>query len=109
MRRVYNPSPELAGRGIGVGPNGKPLRVIAVDVGMKYNQIRCFLKRGIQLEVVPYNYDFTQNEDSYDGIFIRYAPFFSHFFFSFFPPFFSLFFPVFFLFSFMFEPRSSRC
>lgn len=33
---------------------GRPLRVIAVDVGMKYNQIRCFTKRGVEVKVVPW-------------------------------------------------------
>lgn len=33
---------------------GRPMRVIAVDVGMKYNQIRCFTKRGIEVKVVPW-------------------------------------------------------
>jgi carbamoyl-phosphate synthase/aspartate carbamoyltransferase len=33
---------------------GRSLRVIAVDVGMKYNQIRCFTKRGVEVKVVPW-------------------------------------------------------
>lgn len=33
---------------------GKPLRVLAVDVGMKWNQIRCFRKRGVEVKVVPW-------------------------------------------------------
>lgn len=32
----------------------KPLRVLAVDVGMKWNQIRCFRKRGVEVQVVPW-------------------------------------------------------
>lgn len=32
----------------------KPLRVLAVDVGMKWNQIRCFRKRGVEVKVVPW-------------------------------------------------------
>ncbi|EDQ98997.1 carbamoyl-phosphate synthase [Laccaria bicolor S238N-H82] len=34
-------------------PPSRPLRVLAIDVGMKHNQIRCFAKRGIELKVVP--------------------------------------------------------
>lgn len=34
--------------------SGRPMRVVAVDVGMKWNQIRCFRKRGIQVKVVPW-------------------------------------------------------
>jgi carbamoyl-phosphate synthase/aspartate carbamoyltransferase len=33
---------------------GKPLRVVAVDVGMKWNQIRCFRERGVEVKVVPW-------------------------------------------------------
>lgn len=34
--------------------SGRPMRVAAVDVGMKWNQIRCFRKRGVEVEVVPW-------------------------------------------------------
>lgn len=54
------------------GPDGKTLRIVAVDVGMKYNQIRCFVKRGVELLVVPWDYDFTTEE--YDGLFISNGP-----------------------------------
>jgi len=33
---------------------------LAVDCGIKYNQIRCLVKRGAEVKVVPWNYDFTQ-------------------------------------------------
>ncbi|KAM9911612.1 hypothetical protein OXX69_003342, partial [Metschnikowia pulcherrima] len=52
--------------------NGKPIRIVAVDVGMKYNQIRCFVARGVELKVVPWDYDFTTEE--YDGLFISNGP-----------------------------------
>ncbi|CUM54870.1 unnamed protein product [Debaryomyces tyrocola] len=55
-----------------VGKNGKPLRILAVDVGMKYNQIRCFIRRGVELKVVPWDYDFSTEE--YDGLFISNGP-----------------------------------
>lgn len=45
------------------------LKVLAIDVGMKCNQIRCFVKRGVHVKVVPWNYDFS-NESDYDGLFI---------------------------------------
>ncbi|CCF58798.1 hypothetical protein KAFR_0F02010 [Kazachstania africana CBS 2517] len=54
------------------GPDGKVLRIVAIDVGMKYNQIRCFIKRGVELMVVPWDYDFTKEE--YDGLFISNGP-----------------------------------
>lgn len=52
--------------------NGKPIRIVAVDVGMKYNQIRCFIARGVELKVVPWDYDYTTEE--YDGLFISNGP-----------------------------------
>lgn len=55
------------------GPTGKILRVLAVDVGMKNNQIRCFLKRGISVTVVPWDFDFVSFQD-YDGLFISNGP-----------------------------------
>lgn len=54
------------------GPDNKVLRILAIDVGMKYNQIRCFVKRGVELLVVPWDYDFTKEE--YDGLFISNGP-----------------------------------
>jgi carbamoyl-phosphate synthase/aspartate carbamoyltransferase len=33
-------------------PSERPLCVLAVDVGTKYNQIRCFTSRGVELKVV---------------------------------------------------------
>lgn len=52
--------------------NGKPIRIVAVDVGMKYNQIRCFVARGVELKVVPFDYDYTNEE--YDGLFVSNGP-----------------------------------
>jgi carbamoyl-phosphate synthase/aspartate carbamoyltransferase len=56
-----------------LGPNGKPLVILAVDVGMKNNQIRCFVNRGITLKVVSYDYDFIK-DSNYDGLFISNGP-----------------------------------
>lgn len=56
-------------------PSGRPLRVLAVDVGMKFNQIRCFVLRGIELKVVPWDYDFlAAGEEPFDGLFISNGP-----------------------------------
>lgn len=55
-------------------PSGRPLRVMAVDVGMKYNQVRCFVKRGVELKVVPWDYDFLSDTEPYDGLFISNGP-----------------------------------
>ncbi|KAK7028116.1 Carbamoyl-phosphate synthase [Paramarasmius palmivorus] len=53
---------------------GRQIRVLAIDVGMKYNQIRCFINRGVELKIVPWNYDFLAESDSYDGLFISNGP-----------------------------------
>ena len=44
---VYNPSGSL--------------RIVAVDCGIKNNQIRCLASRGACVQVVPWNYDFTKD------------------------------------------------
>jgi carbamoyl-phosphate synthase/aspartate carbamoyltransferase len=55
-------------------PSGRVLRIVAVDVGMKYNQIRCFTERGVELKVVPWDYDFVNEAEPYDGLFISNGP-----------------------------------
>lgn len=96
--KIYSPEPATAV----LGPNGKPLRILAVDVGMvntkklfkqdvlpkkkihpnsgsftlpqqKFNQIRCFVARGVEVKVVPWDYDFNADTD-YDGLFISNGP-----------------------------------
>lgn len=51
-------------------PSGK--KVVVVDCGIKANQLRCLLKRGLELKVVPWDYDFTNEE--WDGVFISNGP-----------------------------------
>ncbi|KAI6127125.1 hypothetical protein F5141DRAFT_1085700 [Pisolithus sp. B1] len=67
--RVYPPCGEPRRH-----PSGRPLRVLAVDVGMKYNQIRCFAARGVELKVVPWDHDFLNDAEPYDGLFISNGP-----------------------------------
>ena len=57
----------------GVAKTG--LRVLCLDVGMKTNQLRCFLNRGCQVKVVPWDYK-VQDEDpmTFDGLFISNGP-----------------------------------
>ncbi|SCU87670.1 LADA_0E05446g1_1 [Lachancea dasiensis] len=70
--QLYAPSSDLDSCDLQTGPDGKTLRILAIDVGMKYNQIRCFVKRGVELMVVPWDYDFSSEE--YDGLFISNGP-----------------------------------
>ncbi|GAA6005743.1 hypothetical protein JCM10207_005319 [Rhodosporidiobolus poonsookiae] len=76
---VSTPEPVLYHADAGVTPlqhpSGRNLRVICVDVGMKYNQIRCFTKRGVELKVVPYDYDYlSASEEPFDGLFVSNGP-----------------------------------
>eukprot|EP00731_Ephydatia_muelleri_P031726 Em0023g233a len=53
-------------------PTGEP-KIIAVDAGIKHNQIRCLVKRGACVTVVPWDYDFSasgpgRGGDSVDGV-----------------------------------------
>lgn len=38
--------------------SGGSIKVIAVDFGIKYNQIRCLIECDCQVLVVPWDYDF---------------------------------------------------
>lgn len=69
--RVFKPMGEPK-----MHPSGsRPLRVLAVDVGMKYNQIRCFTHRGVELKVVPWDYDYlAESEEPFDGLFVSNGP-----------------------------------
>ncbi|AFR92748.1 carbamoyl-phosphate synthase, large subunit [Cryptococcus neoformans C23] len=53
---------------------GRQMRVMAIDVGMKWNQIRCFRERGIEVKVVPWNYDINNESEPYDGLFVSNGP-----------------------------------
>src|ERR1700761_6367914 len=67
---IYHPIGETK-----MHPSGRPIRVLVIDVGMKYNQIRCFIRRGVELKVVPWDYDFlSSTEEAYDGLFISNGP-----------------------------------
>ncbi|KAK6853545.1 URA2-multifunctional pyrimidine biosynthesis [Apiospora arundinis] len=69
--KLYSPKPENALK----HPSGRNLRVLCLDVGMKYNQLRCFLKRGVEVMVCPWDYDFsTEAGKQYDGLFISNGP-----------------------------------
>ncbi|KAG2421159.1 protein ura1 [Aspergillus terreus] len=56
-------------------PSGRPVRVLCLDVGLKFNQLRCLLARGVEVLVVPWDYDFpTLVKDAYDGLFVSNGP-----------------------------------
>ncbi|KAM7204519.1 protein pyrABCN [Rhypophila sp. PSN 637] len=69
--KLYQPDPKTALK----HPSGRPLRILCLDVGMKYNQLRCFLKRGVEVLVCPWDYDFPALAGKdYDGLFISNGP-----------------------------------
>ena len=47
-------------------------KVVLVDCGVKHNILRCFIRRGVELIRVPWDYDF--NTIDYDGLFISNGP-----------------------------------
>ena len=56
-------------------PNGDLLNILAIDCGIKLNIIRYFLKVfRVRLTVVPFDYDFTNELDQYDGLFLSNGP-----------------------------------
>ncbi|PFH56213.1 hypothetical protein XA68_16891 [Ophiocordyceps unilateralis] len=67
--KLYSPPPSVAGRS---HPSGRPIRILCVDVGIKYNQLRCFLRRGVEVLVCPWNHDLVG--DGYDGLFVSNGP-----------------------------------
>ncbi len=44
-------------------PTGS-VKIVAVDVGMKYNQIRCLVERGACVTVVPWDHDFNKESNN---------------------------------------------
>ncbi|KAG8467202.1 hypothetical protein KFE25_000518 [Diacronema lutheri] len=66
--KLYKPPAGVAPRTLG----GKPVRVVAVDCGMKYNIIRYFMLKGVELLVVPWDHDFVA--EPHDGLFVSNGP-----------------------------------
>ena len=49
--------------------------MLCVDVGLKYNQLRCLVSRGVEVLAVPWDYDFPRlASKDYDGLFISNGP-----------------------------------
>ncbi|GMR52785.1 hypothetical protein PMAYCL1PPCAC_22980 [Pristionchus mayeri] len=47
--------------------------ILAVDCGLKNNQLRCLLKRGLKVKVVPWTHPIDQEKDI-DGVFLSNGP-----------------------------------
>ena len=48
------------------------MTVLCLDMGIKLNTVRCFLKRGVRFRIVPYDWDIKT--EKYDGLFISNGP-----------------------------------
>lgn len=48
--------------------------VVVFDCGIKNNILRSFLKRGVRVHRVPWNYDLSKSDLTYDGVFISNGP-----------------------------------
>ncbi|TMW60483.1 hypothetical protein Poli38472_000525 [Pythium oligandrum] len=53
---------------------GNPLKILAVDCGIKYNIIRSLVSRGAEVKLVPWNHDIASEAGWYDGLFISNGP-----------------------------------
>ena len=67
--KLYSPPRDVAL----LHPSGRPLRVVCVDVGLKYNQLRCLIRKGVEVQVLPWDFKFPSDHD-YDGLFISNGP-----------------------------------
>uniref|UniRef100_A0A915HW31 Carbamoyl phosphate synthase arginine-specific small chain n=1 Tax=Romanomermis culicivorax TaxID=13658 RepID=A0A915HW31_ROMCU len=47
-------------------------KILVVDCGMKNNQIRCLLRREVQVTIIPWNTDFCKMD--FDGLFLSNGP-----------------------------------
>eukprot|EP00939_MAST-03C_sp_MAST-3C-sp1_P001072 g1072.t1 len=55
------------------GKGNKP-RIVGFDCGIKYNIIRFLVNKGVELTVVPFDYDLKNSDLEYDGVFISNGP-----------------------------------
>eukprot|EP00095_Tigriopus_kingsejongensis_P000738 maker-scaffold1408_size42850-snap-gene-0.11 protein:Tk00738 transcript:maker-scaffold1408_size42850-snap-gene-0.11-mRNA-1 annotation:"cad protein" len=54
-----------------INPKGSPT-ICVVDCGLKNNQVRCLVKRGARVEIVPWDHPLDESE--YDGLFLSNGP-----------------------------------
>jgi len=55
-------------------PKGATKKIAVFDCGIKYNILREFLKRGVEVHRLPWDFDITGGDVKYDGIFISNGP-----------------------------------
>lgn len=57
---------EVSTKEVKVYGKGNPVKVLAVDCGIKYNIIRQLVQKGAEVKVVPWDHDIVKEKD-YDG------------------------------------------
>ncbi|OXB64724.1 hypothetical protein ASZ78_014995 [Callipepla squamata] len=63
---------EVSTKEVKVYGKGNPVKIVAVDCGLKNNVIRLLVKQGAEVHLVPWDHDFTSME--YDGLIISGGP-----------------------------------
>ncbi|XP_031409965.1 carbamoyl-phosphate synthase [ammonia], mitochondrial isoform X1 [Meleagris gallopavo] len=63
---------EVSTKEVKVYGKGNPIKIVAIDCGLKNNVIRLLVKQGAEVHLVPWNHDFTRME--YDGLVISGGP-----------------------------------
>jgi len=65
---------EVSTKTVRVFGKGNAPRIVGFDCGIKYNIIRYFVNMGVELTVVPFDFDLKNSDLEYDGIFISNGP-----------------------------------
>ena len=60
--------------GAGPGPELDSVTIAAFDCGIKNNIIRSFLRRGVRVHRLPWDYDLASSDLEYDAVFISNGP-----------------------------------
>ncbi len=63
-KKLYKPDPAI--------DRGKT--IVMIDCGVKNNTLRSFLNRGVSVLRVPWDYDFIDKKETFDGLFISNGP-----------------------------------
>ncbi|KAG8235698.1 hypothetical protein J437_LFUL014042, partial [Ladona fulva] len=50
------------------------IRILAIDLGLKFAQLRCLCKRGARVDLVPWNSNIAEKVQHYDGVFLSNGP-----------------------------------
>lgn len=65
---------EVSTKEVKVYGQGNPVKILAVDCGMKHNIIRMLVERGAEVKLVPWDHDLYDDLPNVDGVFISNGP-----------------------------------